>query len=68
MDMIYKLWHGHIIPQEDNRTNSTEMKELLGYMSRHLYFKLSSCVPLARHPFLFELLSDKYFSFLCIHA
>ncbi len=24
-----------IIPQEDSRTNSEEMKELLGYMSRH---------------------------------
>ena len=28
-------WHGNIIPQEDSRTNSKEMKELLGYMSRH---------------------------------
>ena len=25
----------YIIPQEDSRTNSKEMKELLGYMSRH---------------------------------
>ena len=26
------MWHGNIIPQEDSRTNSKEMKELLGYM------------------------------------
>ena len=33
--MIKELWHGNIVPQEDSRTNSKEMKELLGYMSRH---------------------------------
>jgi len=33
--MIKELWHGNIIPQEDSRTNSKEMKELLGYMARH---------------------------------
>ena len=33
--MINELWHGNIIPGEDSRTNSKEMKELLGYMSRH---------------------------------
>ena len=33
--MIQELWHGNIVPQEDSRTNSKEMKELLGYMSRH---------------------------------
>ena len=33
--IINELWHGHIIPQEDSRTNSKEMKELLGYMARH---------------------------------
>ncbi|MBP3591286.1 MAG: hypothetical protein J6K14_02260 [Clostridia bacterium] len=32
---IKELWHGNIIPQEDSRTNSPQMKELLGYMSRH---------------------------------
>ena len=32
---IEELWHGNIIPQEDSRTNSTEMKELLSYMARH---------------------------------
>ena len=32
---INELWHGNIIPQEDSRTNSKEMKELLGYMARH---------------------------------
>ena len=35
MNVINELWHGNIIPQEDSRTNSKEMKELLGYMSRH---------------------------------
>ena len=33
--IINELRHGNIIPQEDSRTNSKEMKELLGYMSRH---------------------------------
>ena len=33
--VIKELWHGNIVPQEDSRTNSKEMKELLGYMSRH---------------------------------
>ena len=33
--IINELWHGNIIPQEDSRTNSKEMKELLGYMSHH---------------------------------
>ena len=33
--VIKELWHGNIIPQEDSRTNSKEMKELLGYMARH---------------------------------
>ena len=33
--IIKELWHGNIVPQEDSRTNSKEMKELLGYMSRH---------------------------------
>ena len=35
ISMIQELWHGNVIPQEDARTNSKEMKELLGYMSRH---------------------------------
>lgn len=33
--IINELWHGNIIPQEDSRNNTEEMKELLGYMSRH---------------------------------
>ena len=33
--IINELWHGNIIPQEDSRTHSKEMKELLGYMSCH---------------------------------
>ena len=35
MTAIKELCHGNIIPQEDSRTNSKEMKELLGYMARH---------------------------------
>ena len=34
-ETIEELWHGNIIPQEDGRTNSPEMKELLNYMARH---------------------------------
>ena len=33
--IIKELWNGNIIPQEDSRTNSREMKEFLGYMARH---------------------------------
>ena len=33
--VINELWHGNIVPQEDSRNNSPEMKELMGYMSRH---------------------------------
>ncbi len=33
--IIEELWSGNVIPGEDSRTNSKEMKELLGYMSRH---------------------------------
>ena len=35
MNVIKELWHGNIMPQEDSRTNSKEMKERLGYMARH---------------------------------
>jgi hypothetical protein len=33
--IINELWHGNIIPQEDSRNNSPEMKELIEYMVRH---------------------------------
>ena len=33
--MIKELWHGNIAPQEDIRNYPPEMKELMGYMSRH---------------------------------
>ena len=33
--IINELWHGNIIPQEDSRNNSPEMKELIEYMARH---------------------------------
>ena len=35
MNVIKELWHGNIVPQDDARNNSKEMKELLGYMARH---------------------------------
>ena len=34
-ETIEELWHGNIIPQEDSRTNSPEMRELLSYMAWH---------------------------------
>ncbi|MBO5316189.1 MAG: hypothetical protein J6B48_07165 [Clostridia bacterium] len=33
--MIKELWYGNIIPQDDSRNNSPEMKKLIEYMSRH---------------------------------
>lgn len=33
--IIKELWNGNIIPPEDSKTNSKEMKELLGYITRH---------------------------------
>ena len=33
--IINELQLGNIIPQEDSRNNTKEMKELLSYMSRH---------------------------------
>ena len=35
MDTIKELWHGNIIPQDDCRNNSNEMKELMEFMARH---------------------------------
>ena len=35
MNTIKELWHGNIIPCEDSRINSKEMKELLGRMAKH---------------------------------
>ena len=32
---ISELWHGNIVPQDDSRTNSKEMKELIEYIARH---------------------------------
>ena len=34
-ETIEELWHGNIIQQEDSRTNSPEMKDLLSDMARH---------------------------------
>ena len=35
MNVINELWHGNIVPQEDSRTNTKEMKELISYIARH---------------------------------
>ena len=35
MSIIKELWHGNIAPQDDARNNTKEMKELMGYMTRH---------------------------------
>ena len=35
MNVIKELWHGNIVPQDDSRNNSSEMKELMEYMARH---------------------------------
>ena len=34
-NMIKELWYGNIVPQEDSRQNTPEMKQLLEYISRH---------------------------------
>jgi hypothetical protein len=34
-NVIQELWNGNIMPQDDCRNNSKEMRELLGYISRH---------------------------------
>lgn len=33
--ILQELWQGNIAPQEDSKTNSEQMKELLGYIARH---------------------------------
>ena len=35
MNAIKELWHGNIVPQEDSRTNTKTMKELLGDLAKH---------------------------------
>ena len=33
--IINELWHGNIVPQEDSRNNTKEMKELLKLVARN---------------------------------
>ena len=33
--IINELWCGNIMPNEDSRTNTPQMRKLLGYMARH---------------------------------
>ncbi len=33
--MIKELWRGNVMPPEDSRYNTPEMKQLLEYISRH---------------------------------
>ena len=35
MSMIKDLWHGNILPQEDSRNNTKEMKQMLSYIVKH---------------------------------
>ena len=35
MNTIKELQHGNIVPQDDARNNTKEMKDIMGYMSRH---------------------------------
>ena len=35
MNIIKELWYGKIVPQDDSRNNSPEMKQLMEYMARH---------------------------------
>ena len=35
MNIIKELWHGNIVTQDDARNKTKEMKELMGYMTRH---------------------------------
>lgn len=35
MNVIKELWHANIVPQDDSRNNSPEMKQLMEYMARH---------------------------------
>ena len=36
MEIIIKeLWHGNIVPEDDCRVRSSEMKQLMEYMARH---------------------------------
>ena len=33
--IINELWHGNIVPEDDGRMRSPEMKQLMEYMARH---------------------------------
>ena len=35
MNTIKDLWHGNIVPEDDIRNRSPEMKQLMEYMARH---------------------------------
>ena len=35
MNIIKELWHGNIVPEDDIRNRSPEMKRLMEYMARH---------------------------------
>ena len=35
MNVIKDLWHGNIVPEDDIRNRSPEMKQLMEYMARH---------------------------------
>ena len=33
--IINELWHGNIVPQENSRNSTKEMKEIISYIARH---------------------------------
>ena len=33
--ILKELWHGNIVPQNDSKNNTAEMKELSVYIARH---------------------------------
>lgn len=35
MNVIKDLWHGNIVPEDDIRNRSPEMKQLMEYMAQH---------------------------------
>ena len=64
MNIINELWHGNINPQEDSRTNSPEMKELLCEMS-NLHEDLEESFTNEQKE-TFEKLNDCWNKYMCL--
>ena len=48
--IINELWHGNIVPQEDSRNNTKEMKELISYIARHDEVPIKPLIALLYRP------------------